>query len=260
MLDRFYAKAAKVQINLRPQLDFILKISDDMDEIQFRTKLDVLFKEFMNASRTKQVLEKVPVSMQAMGRNARGFLATRINAINKRSEIEYTSTIKYDNGFYKSFKNWDHNPVDQAHVQQVVNDIGIMRSKYDELHGPFIVEMNAIYGVDVNFASDIDLANSLFDRLLASTNALEIRKLVEDSLQVTIRMADRRKTRMTTLEHVRNILKDYNQWRIIWAEFIIGMRQTLSSERHLVQLNKFAYVKNRVKHVAMNLVKKFKFW
>lgn len=256
LLDKFYAKAAEIDIQLKPKLDFMLNISENVNEID--SKFQASQKKLLNYEQRVEVLGKVPKGMIIKGVKTRGYLCGKLAFINDAQNIKklslYSDIVsaiafkplnKYDKEIGNSFEKWIQNPVDAEHIQRVMNHLEHMKSKYGELNKKFIEKIDVLLKVKTNIGTDMLGISKLFEKLLKTSNSEHAltKFLLEEIVTYTAKIFDQQIQTLKTLVEIRETLDKYNEQRVKWAEYLIGMRNWLPSFRVPLKLVNMEYVK-----------------
>lgn len=272
LVSEFYAKMAEVNPFVNINLDFVLGISENIDKIKVNFGV---FNRFMSQERRNEIMEKVPSSLVINGKLARDLLQNNINFVDFGhmldtmelnfdiySEISYNLANKNDKMnkcFNKSYKIWKHNPVDQKHMQQVAIDFESMELEYIRLRAVFEMKMNAKDEIKRNIETMIAAVDGMFDELLnvSKSKELDPNSTIQQMVMAIVRdlteIHKRRVEYMANLRNLRNILKDYNKSRVIWAEFLIGMRESLKSDSKPVQPEIANFLKKVLQNFSENI-------
>ncbi|XP_031624090.1 uncharacterized protein LOC116341273 [Contarinia nasturtii] len=233
--------------SLKSKFDFMLKITKDIDAI--KKKLEKMpRKAFLEHNTSEYILKHVPEDLQINGTDARQVLREKIDAINEGetisikeiddqicTRITFKSKGILDEAIEKSYKNWAKNPVDAHHLKQINLDYPTMKSKFDNWQKTFIDEMKAADVLRDEIKAYFNGANSIFKTLLNEPhNASETAEKYVDGILDGILVRHYRLIKK--LESAADVLQKYNNERVIWTEFIIGMRAKLESDPKPVEL------------------------
>ncbi|XP_031636117.1 uncharacterized protein LOC116349008 [Contarinia nasturtii] len=244
LVERFYGKALEHNCNLRPRLDFMYKFSKNDDKMI--AKLKSTLSEFMDRSKIKEVLEKIPEEFRIKKKKARTVLKTKINLINSAQtdetkdlhdailvEIAFELPEFYDDEgiFENCYKKWIHKSIDIQHLEQVKRDIYSMTSRYDTFVENFKIEMKGANNLTATIQTHIHLANDVVNQLLQASTP-QIEKIANENVKPRLdKLSDLYTELFDILESVKESLEDYNLHRLRWAEFLIGMRSSHNSIR-----------------------------
>lgn len=262
LLEKFYVKAAKANMPMKPKLDFILQISDDVVEI--KSRLDAIpSMNLIDNTKRDSLMKIVPKEMQIRGRKASEYLYVHISAINNKQSkfkhlgddlwkrIAFEPSHKKDHLFRDSFKKWDHNAPNKKQILQVANDINSMQAENYEIFTQFTNGIKAVDEITANIATGSGSVNSLLDRLfLEKEDSEEFRKCIGDVVPILTEIANLQTSLFNNLRTVRSILKDYNRKRRKWADVLIGMRQTRTTSRKPVKPT----IMSRLTNLATNAI------
>lgn len=162
---------------------------------------------------------------------------------NFRSEIVHKMPKMVDNiDFDSSFKNWLRNPTNVDHMKKVKNTLGSMKTEYDQLHEKFKRELNEVNVERANIEKNVEAVNNLMEKFFHTKVNRQIADgLSGDLSNLVYGVETLRNSLIEKLKNVIKTLEEYNQKRIIWAEFLIGMRDTLTTQPKAVALSKDAH-------------------
>lgn len=228
LLRRFYAKMDDECIELKGKLDFMLGISENIDQV--KTKLGRRYHGIYSSQ-----IEK---SLQMITYN-RTIIRSKIESIDKSREVKIYNlcnkirsqiSMKISNpNFLNSFVQWDQNPVDVEHLKRVKSLLSDMKSEYDELHKQFSKHMRLILAVSANIDKDILSVNTFFKQLLRpnySRQAKRNTQLVETMIdKITKQQSDL----IQNLNQILKVVNIYNNQRYNWATLLIGMEKLPST-------------------------------
>lgn len=247
LLDSFYIKAAEKGVELKPRLNFMLQISINIDKI--KSKLKAPLKKLMHRARKMQMLEKVPEDMIIDEASAYKYLRDKINSINnEQADIIKTTIGKIDRRigfephtmkdtkFDEYYRQWECKPARKKHIQQVERSIKSMASEFQVLNEEFneiMVEVNAARDCLEELRIVVDQS---FNKLLNSTKPEQAKRIIISEIKPMLNLIHKHQKDLgDKLKQVMAILKDYNTQRLLWAQFLIGMRSELTSQLEQVK-------------------------
>lgn len=237
LLNTFYGKAAEKHYAFRPKLDFILKISNETDDI--KTRFDSLVNGFVDSTKRDKVLQKVPEDMKIDGFNTRTFFQEGIDSIIdgqmktiKNLTVDICSKIKFelddknDSHFVNSFQKLKILPADPKLMQRVRDNMNAMNTDYNKLHEKFNEEMKRTDELRKIFETNAASVNLLFDQLirLSATNTEDFKRLAKDIESAIVKLYMQQPQLFDSLEKIQDILENYNRQRLVWIEFLLGKR------------------------------------
>lgn len=230
ILEIFYAKAE----HMKSKLDFMLNITDNINE--HKDKLEVPENDFIETKPRDQAMRYIA------GGGTRSFLIKKSDLFNQRqttiipklneeicSFMAFKSVNKYDN-FIGSFEQWVHKSTDTKHVQQVENNLESMKSKFNEFHQKFNYFMITADKLRASIKTDIASVNSLYENLSKTRESKTVAQMTEKVEWITDIVVYEQTNLIATLRNVICVLFNYNEQRITWAEFLIGMRNSPTSK------------------------------
>lgn len=262
LMFRFNEKSKDVKILINSQLDFMFMIDENINTTKYEIKM--ISMEILDDFSRWNLLSKVKSRWHKTRPDVHDTLRDEIQTINDKkktlkeicdqicSEIDLMLPIKSDKEFGISFKNWNSNPANVEHIKRVQSELSSMKQKYLVLHETFNVQMKPLLEIIATIGSETEGAHSLFEKIVA---AYSPNKMLEDIeklhpiLKGIIDVYTLNADLPQKLLNVRNALQSYNEQRIKWAEFVIGMRQTPSGEKKRVKLTITAQAKKISKNV-----------
>ncbi|XP_031639853.1 uncharacterized protein LOC116351845 [Contarinia nasturtii] len=260
-LEKFHAKAAEKGIEMGSGLNCIFTITNTMDKA--KTKHAVPVTKLMTETKFRQVMDRVPAGMQVViGQvtvndeeskhergNARAFLRNKIYLINNDltekigqlnmeiyTEIAHKPFIANDKMFANWFKLWDKDQMDEEHLKNIKKEIRAMAAQYEVSNREFKKKMKEVDNLRKTIDNYFRLANEKCDNLLKAKNYTEFPRMVQEIVPLIERIYKSQSQLIENLENVQNLLKDYNMKRIIWVELLIGLRESLTSNRRSINL------------------------
>ncbi|XP_031638186.1 uncharacterized protein LOC116351170 [Contarinia nasturtii] len=238
LVDKVCAKADEKAINLKPKLSFVRSISINTDKI--RTRLTALVTKFVDEKRINEILDKVPANTTAMDvNNAQRFLRTEFNRFKKKQseKVDIIDRIwsevtikppKRDWMFSCWFREWLQDPTDEMHMNRVKNNTKFMSSEYENLFKKFNNELIEAEKIKSNIDTFIGLAKTSFDKLFKSAKPEEV---INDVKPLMNRIYNNERELIKKLEAIECAVKEYNARRMIWVDFLVDLRATLTSPR-----------------------------
>ncbi|XP_031629542.1 uncharacterized protein LOC116344865 [Contarinia nasturtii] len=234
VLNSFYAKAAKSGIAMKSKLDFILKISNNIDQIQSKLKTPVT--EFMNETIIGQITSKIPENLTVMGRNARSYLLEEIESVNILQIVmikEFNDEIcygfsnkmpnKYDKTFENWFKQWNPKPPNKNHVQRVDKYRPTMETIYEKFNRNFDKGIKEAEAARMTLDNSINFVkSSLMTDFLQSTTAT-LQKTT-NAIEELGKLRKQQEQLIKYLGNVQSILHMYNTQRLKWIDFLVELK------------------------------------
>lgn len=234
----------------------MLQITNNINRI--KNKLEEPAKPLIDKANFEKLLSKIPESINTNNNteiednDARDFLENQLNEINEAmteemtkvcqkilAEIEFDlPTFLNDTEFFYSFEHWIKNPTDLKHVRMVAADLKVMSAQYETHNVIFNNEMKKINEIKFGFSALIKLANASFNKLLQTKHPNETNQFIEELRPILDRIYKQQTHLLDSHDNVLEILKKYNDQRMEWAEFLIGMKETIISHRNEVKATK----------------------
>lgn len=225
------------------KLNFITQKFDQIEK--FKARLNKPLKLSVTNSSINEYVQEVPENYLLEEMKARDYLSSMIDKIvdqqsnllkQKRAKVSASIVIdarKLDD--YKvlneSFVNWSKNPTSEKHMKNVDKEISKMKTEFDNCQSLFTSELDTMRKFEVNITGDITVARELLKDIWHTTflaENLSLEMLRKAGLQLKfIHIAQNALGEMLDYMYKR-ILQDYNKKRIVWVQFIIGMRKSLN--------------------------------
>lgn len=230
-----------------------------MDEIQ--KMFDPTVMDFKYMGYRVQLLEKIPPHHRCGYHSTRSFLQMKLieDANQERDEItEYNTKISAEikrelpkqgdhNIFYISFLNWFRNVPENIDIQRVRSALDSMNTEYAALRERFINKINEIKPLKATIDTDIIRANCLIETLLEIVHITQATDNITELVIMADSVSRRRYDLIRELKIVYQILEDYNKKRMIWADLIVGIRDTLTSQRKPVAMTERTQYSYRIR-------------
>lgn len=148
------------------------------------------------------------------------------------SEMKFKPSDKNDAMFDSSFEQWKKNPLDLEHLKRVECDLNFMKDEYNQLHDEFVKAMEKLNEIRENIDKNIVSANAWFYRFFRNADTRDYQQIIDEMQYITMEIYNQQNHLLSKLCTLIEILQTYNAKRFLWAEYVIGMRETLSSKRH----------------------------
>ncbi|XP_031622862.1 uncharacterized protein LOC116340482 [Contarinia nasturtii] len=241
VVKKFYEKAmANGNVHMQHELDFIIKISNNADNL--KNKFEPLVEEFMDKGKLKEVIKKLPNGQKING----VFVPVYFNEQFKLINSQRTSKIKdlvhkidteitlqprhvkakgynYEK-LNKYFVEWKQKP---KHVEVVKNNIQSMETKYNTLKTEFDGEINAISQLIETIKTEVDSVNMSFGKLSQAQKTNDKMDIFRESKPTIATISQNQSNLIELLHRTLKTLKAYNEYRIVWAEYIVGVKESL---------------------------------
>lgn len=211
-------------------MDFMLKISNDVDKIK-KAIDNTRYVNLINPQDGQKILDHMPVDMKFGQYNAIEVLNGQIKRIN---ELETKTIREIDesisnllsfaiidpdlNSFYSTWTKFGY--MDKSHVARVESNYGRMKVKFESWQDTFnknIKNANKLRG---------ELKTSFNAKLeqIKAANAANPRALYE----TLDKILDKLNKMEGSLNTAAKVLRQYNDARVEWAEYIMGKVDTLT--------------------------------
>lgn len=243
LMAKLFEKAASKNIGLKEYLSFVVTPFPEDDYQAASAELEVHLKEFEFT--IDNLVEKVPETMMLGKLNVRTLLRQKMDSISKKkaahlklnqeiqAELSFDRLIQCDKLFYDSCKQWFENSVDKHQMKFIDNKISFhILPVYTKFIKQFRQDLAAVIlerrGVDTS----IESVNSMYNSLYFEKTKEDVGELTQYIDELSAQLTKF----LTTLEKLINVMKSFNNQRVIWVEYFIGIRKQIgSTERTLVE-------------------------
>ncbi|XP_031624035.1 uncharacterized protein LOC116341232 [Contarinia nasturtii] len=234
-LDQFYAKASKQGFDFRPRLSVILGITNDSKRIIKKCQAPI--KEFVDHTKLLRLQNTIGLLKHHIVKAYEKTIETRFLYDDIIRELEFKLPIKTDKIFRKSYEKWEKDSeIDKSRLEFVNNTIGAMALDYSELHKGFKEHLEAADQTKVIVEKYFDSANTSFDTFLNITPDTKNKKcIIWEVAKIILAIQKEQDQLLVHLESMKNILRVYNEQRLIFIEYIMGMRESLIAGRDEVE-------------------------
>ncbi|XP_031638616.1 uncharacterized protein LOC116350811 [Contarinia nasturtii] len=213
-----------------PQLDFLLKITKDTNAI--KKKLDKLpRKNVIDPKVAENIIYYVPEDLKFNGISAREILRGKVKSINDMEintvpqlDAQICNKMAYEildgdiNKFYETWASSGY--TDNSHLKKVEQNIGRMKTKFENWQKNFDKNMKEADIIRTTIKSMFSEKTAIVEA--ANGNAeKKIDALFEKILLKESELVGK-------LTNANEILRLYNEERLVWTEFIMGKRRTLT--------------------------------
>lgn len=258
LLSRFYTKITKKKIQLKANLDFIPKISNNMGDIcNDKDKLKYP-DEFISHNKMEEYLKKVPKSIKINGIDAQSFLRQEIKSINHVQinrmpfsnlnicgGIEFKIRTEYDSFFEESYNQWIKDSIKSDVVECVEKSSVSMISDNMSFQTKFDAGMKLAEDLRKAIEIDSNAVRSLFEELLGAKPG-QATQIIDKVKPLIIKIPKQQNELIEIFKNVSVLLTEYNELRMKWADVLIGIRKSPTAPRK--QLTKVFY-KNLSKEI-----------
>lgn len=249
-MNKLYTKGDDIDTELRPKFNFILKgLSSINDLSDVEKKLKSPLNPLLSPEKLENLVKKVPEGTKLKKTNVRDFLRNEIGTFNdKQIELKnlvdevWTEVIvdvskRVDDLFLKSFAQWEKNSVDINHMENVLSNINDAMVEFNQLNEKFGRQLEAMHTSSVSIEKDISSSAMVFNKLLKQPK-LTPNIIIEKIVPITSVIFQKQARFESIIRKANALTKEFNNRRMIWAEYVIGMRETLSAKRKLVKPHK----------------------
>lgn len=228
-MESFYSKLSEQNIEKQFQMDFLKKLSLNIEKIT----QEMHGERIMSEEKEKQLMKKIK-NLTINNRNACVYFKMELDQVNHALEQFYTLTnnikleaeidspSKYSPQFHIAFDEWMKCSINESRLDDIKNWVKSMANEFETLNRDFNLFVKAAFEKGTKFVSNIVKAQTKFDEFLkgnfegeALTNAMQnlhgaLRLLVIDYNPC-----------LKDIIKVQNTVIDYNKKRTKWAEYII---------------------------------------
>lgn len=247
-----------MKIDLEPDFDFMLTIPNNISKII--SALDAS----MNGLFDGATFDKIVLKVADFKEDTRKYIHKSINEVKDQHamtmkifydelspELKFEPSDRCDKNFNDSFKQWIENPVKQKRIQIVNENLSPMKSEYDKLQESMNIQCKETKRECKLIKKDITLVKKLHKTILtlSDLDSERIKRIINNVVNLLMKINENQDLVLHNLEHMKIIFHSYNRLRMIWAEFLIGMRKSLRSTPKSVKPSKRMLCKHLAKNV-----------
>lgn len=217
---------------MKPKLDFMLQITKNVNEI--KKKFEVPVTDFIdNATRDKFLktfsYEDIRKFYQGNNDLFNNRQTEKVKVLNDEfcKELEFNSPNKYEN-FSASYENWASKPIDAKRVKD--SDIKSIKTDFKTLQNKFNNYIDVVGKLKASNKADVGSINSLYNNIPKTRDSKTKAKMIKRLGTTTERLVSEQTELITNMRNAMVTLLNYNEQRITWAEFLIGMRDSPKSD------------------------------
>ncbi|XP_031637120.1 uncharacterized protein LOC116349709 isoform X2 [Contarinia nasturtii] len=242
LMQILFQKANKKQVDLMTHLSFVAQPFPEFDIENVNAVLNNDLKQFDFTA--KDLAENVPKTMVFKGTNGCDLLRKHMDLILNqqaahlqlnqeiKAELEFNTLDKNDKLFYDSYKQWIENAIDKQQMRSLDSKISFhILPVYVKFIGKFREELNDIKMGRRSIDANIESINTMYNSLYFDKTNEEIEHLSH----AVIEMSPLYTKFVETLRKLKNFLKEFNNQRVAWVEYFIGMRKKLGGDRTPVE-------------------------
>ncbi|XP_031625004.1 uncharacterized protein LOC116341839 [Contarinia nasturtii] len=259
LASKFNTKVDAIDTNMRLNCSFILKSLGSNDFSNIELKLNAPLNPLLSNDKLEALVTKVPEGVKLKKTNVRDFLRSKIETFNNKqienrnlldqiwAEVTVDVSRRMDDLFLKSFVQWEKNSVDINHMKKVISNLTDAIVEFDEMNKVFGEQLEAADMARISIEEDISSSAMVFNKLLKKSK-LTTSIIIEEVVPIFSVIFQKLAEFESIIQKENALTKEFNNRRIVWADYMIGVRETLSAERKLVK----PYKKTRI---AKNLAK-----
>lgn len=239
LIEKFYARAEKKKIFLRPRLNFLLQLSCKNNNV--REKFAAPVRMVIDDEKWEQLLAKLDQNnLTDLYLKLKVDLAIEFQKghVQNRSQqilngIDYhLPTYLEDADFYDSYQNWYNNPTEVEHIHKVEENIKTMANQFEKRNIKFNKEMKTVNEITAGLNMLMDNMDKVFDELWQTTDIKRIPDIIKYEAYPLIERIEKQQDALKPmLTNLSETLRMYNIVRKRWAEHLIGMRESLTKNR-----------------------------
>lgn len=235
-LDSYYGRATSKKFQFRRKLDFIQKWSDQIESVKMEFKIPVF--AFMGDDKRDNVLAKVPKEMSIDGFQTRKFLKQAIYSLNADqvtidnlnakicAEIDFKLNKNDAIAIIESFNKWEKRPSDAELFQKIQPFIGAMEAQHKILRTTLDKQLKDVIDLKKKLYTNWYAIHLKLNQLLKTSDHQMADFIIEENEQLFGMTFTMNGQFIISLGNLLNELKKFNNQRIAWVEFLIGMRKT----------------------------------
>lgn len=176
-------------------------------------------------------------------------LKIQIRAEVSKPLISSTTPSIY-NALDESFKNWVKNEPNRKKIKLVRDDKELI-SQYNGLQEKLNIGIKAVNDVSEKLIISINKAKPKIECFLNATEAV----YNADLYKVLLRVGANQKKIIEILNSILKTISEYHRKRCNWAEFLMGMRKTPTSNGKAEKITRESNIAKNAKKVGSNIVK-----
>lgn len=234
VVETFYAKAGKLQIKMKPKLDFLYNLNKDLAKIRIKyaKPMDKIF----SSGSITNLLNQMPKEMKINNMRAHNFWTKRVKGLDGGAlliansyrricaEIDLKSPNVYNTDFNKLYKEWNSQTIDKKYVERIDKQVEHMK----DARASFILKLNEAIA-ESNEAEEMLLeytrvAGVIFKDISKAKGAAK-EQLIHDANEATNKIANQQSKVFQLIKKVQNTLTNYNVERTSHASEIIGSKE-----------------------------------
>lgn len=160
----------------------------------------------------------------------------------------------YMENFGKKIKDWNSDPVQNKHFQRVEKALPSMQWEYEQLRESFKTTINTIEEIKSTVENKTRSLNSVCDHF---EEGVDSDHCIPDLVYFVVEISKLYNHLIKNLACLKEILTEYNDKRIIWAEFLIEMRNSPTSGPKPIKKKKKPSAKQLAKEFAALALESF---
>lgn len=224
----FYTKCIKMKVPVK-SLDFMVKIVPNVSQLE--QKLKTPMKPFIREDKMKGISDKMTHLRQKLDTESYNFIESSIGSITFQqiaieklnNKILTALEFKMHNeDFKKEFYRWTIEKLTKIdRLRDVEKNVDSMYLWYSHFRATFQKEMSEAEKVKTNIRHSMDSAKVAFDKFdMSEAMATELKLHLSTVTEHLAKLLEH-------LKIVNEIVNDYNAQRIEWAEYLIGLKDSI---------------------------------
>ncbi|XP_031623972.1 uncharacterized protein LOC116341189 [Contarinia nasturtii] len=230
IVDQFYRKASKKGFDLQPNLSFIVRFPYYK---RILGKCNAPVKEFLDHTKFLRIQNTLPSLKKDIVLIYNNTIRTRSLYDKIIRALEFKLPIESDKILKKSYEKWEKDPdIDMAILNEIKNSMIATQLECSVYIERCREHMNAADKIKLNVEEFFDSANTSFDNIFTqnSTTLNNAKHIVQEAGKILASIKKEQNKLFIMLYKVIFILSFYNDLRMTYVEYIVGLRDSITSE------------------------------
>lgn len=197
---------------MRPELDFMLKITKNINEI--KRIYEPPMKDYLFMGIRMELFEKIPYNHTCHRHDEPRAILENIlvdDGVKQRDNIfelfrkiclEISSNKLPKNDFKTSYVNWIRDPPENTDIRRVQSSLNSIKTEHSELSAQFSNRTVEVKQMITKIDTDIGKANLLMKKILAAVNIDQVSSTIIRLIEITDRVSSRRDDLISKLMNV----------------------------------------------------------
>ncbi|XP_031637970.1 uncharacterized protein LOC116350345 [Contarinia nasturtii] len=231
--------------NINGRLGFVVSITNDTSAL--REKFQIHPDEFTTAKNAQYLKSKVPAGLVMYEQPASKLLYDTIALIDKTRKVEMKklyeeisaelsvqSPDKNDKEFTNGYNIFSKNSRSKTQAERIYSKMSAMIGANAAISHRFTTKINEFEQLDKETKEVLENARSKCESMALTGE----RSYAMDAIEYVSTLNSNQQKLLLLLKQVRDILREYNQKRLLWAEFLIGITPEIGGKRQPVEPSK----------------------